>query len=102
MYLACHFMIGEEHCAALQNNMSQITTLVQKIAFADLEIKREVSHIYSRALHSADFGDKKNQCISKTVYCELLSRDIEKPCIDEFLHPLYTMKSVYIDFFSTN
>ena len=82
MYLACHFMIGEEHCAALQNNMSQITTLVQKIAFADLEIKREVSHIYSRALHSADFGDKKNQCILKTVYCELLYRARTAPMLE--------------------
>ena len=33
---------------------------------------------YSRASHSANFGDKENQCISKTVYCELLYRGIKK------------------------
>ena len=38
---------------------------------------------YSRASHSADFGDKKNQCISKTVYCKLSYMDIKKSCICE-------------------
>ena len=34
--------------------------------------KNVLSSMYSRALHSTNFGDKKNQCISKTLYCELL------------------------------
>ena len=33
--------------------------------------------MYSRALHSADFGDKKNKHIWKTMYCELLYRDFK-------------------------
>ena len=50
---------------------------------------------YSRASHNADFGDKKNQCISKTVYCGLIYRDRVSA---KFLHTLYTIKSVYIKF----
>ena len=51
---------------------------------------------YSRALHNADFGDKKNQCISKSVYCELLYRDIKKTCICEIsAYPLQRGPTVY-------
>ena len=50
---------------------------------------------YSKASHNADFGDKKNQCISKTVYCGLLYRDIKKPCICEIsAYSLYYKISV--------
>ena len=54
--------------------------------------------MYGRSSHNADFGDKKNQCILKTVYIELLFRDNKKPCICEFLHTLYAIKSVNIEF----
>ena len=55
--------------------------------------------IYSRALPNADFGNKKNQCITKIVYCELLYRDIKKRVSEKFLHTLYTIKSVYFEVF---
>ena len=57
--------------------------------------------IYSRASHNADFGDKKNQCTSKTVYCGLLGYYIGTSKIRvsaKFLHTVYTIKSVWIEF----
>ena len=54
---------------------------------------------YSRASHNADFGDKKNQCILKTVYCGLLYRDIKKPYICEIsAYTLYYKISVHRNF----
>ena len=58
--------------------------------------------MYSRASHNADFGDKKNQCISKTVYWGLLYRDIRKRNICEIsAYTLYYKISVHWIFGTT-
>ena len=43
-------------------------------SYTKLEKEFRSKLTYSRASHTADFGDKKNQCIWKTVYCGLLYR----------------------------
>ena len=47
-----------------------LITLIRYISFYYTLDKKE--NQYSRASHNVDFGDKKNQCISKTVYYGLL------------------------------
>ena len=60
---------------------------------AEPNILKMVSNhfIYNRALHNADFGDKKNQCISKTVHYGLLYGDSKNHVSAKFLHTLYTI-----------
>ena len=63
-----------------------------------INLGKKGSKLYSRASHNAEFGDKKNQFISETVYCGILLGTSKNRVSAKFLHIFFTIKSVYMEF----